>query len=149
MRERSTTLLSRVNSKELWLGLSNHLDTKKHSQHRVPSTKMNDIKLALLGSEGAGKSGKSSSYIVYRPYILYAYMYVSFRLTKTLQHLFLPMCLLHGSHILSWKSSMCEQCVSQRNYFCPLQTLEGLCILEQIIVRSSLTYKSHLRGKLK
>lgn len=109
MRERSTTLLSRVNSKELWLGLSNHLDTKRHSQHRVPSTNMNDIKLALLGSEGAGKSGKCSSYIVYSPYILYAY--VSFRLTKTLQHLFLPMCLLHGPHILSWKSSMCERCV--------------------------------------
>lgn len=69
---------------------------------------MNDIKLALLGSEGAGKSGKCSSYVVYRTYILCAY----FRLAKTLQHLFLPMCLLHGPHILSWKSPMCEQCVS-------------------------------------
>ncbi len=47
-------------SKELWLGLSNYLDTEKHSKHMAPSTTMNDIKLALLGSEGAGKSGEYS-----------------------------------------------------------------------------------------
>lgn len=66
-----------VNSKELRLGLSNYLDTEKHSKHRAPSTTMNDIKLALLGSEGAGKSGEYSFYTLCSLYSLYAYL--SFR----------------------------------------------------------------------
>lgn len=73
---------------------------------------MNDIKLALLGSEGAGKSGECLSYTEYSAYILYPYVKMSFRLAKSLQHLFLPKCRQNGPHILSWKSSTCEQYVS-------------------------------------
>lgn len=38
---------------------------------------MNDIKLALLGSEGAGKSGEYSSYTLCSLYSLYAYICLS------------------------------------------------------------------------